>query len=266
MKTASWLVVSHFRPELLKASLDHLNAVRELGHVPFGWQVEIVVAHAARDRVSADVAHRAGCVVVPTTEPHPSGKRNAGLRECLGELILTTDDDDFQSYHRLACAIAAYEGGWTLSGIREFRRLHLATGMVVRYLGRGTDDANPRAGVPTLPPVACGTARNYAKKLLEQHNGWNAQIDVCEDHELAKRIKRRRGEAPAFAEYDMGASLADETICCQTDENIVVRPEIGLGQILVHGDYVLLGEGHWTEANNFPEIVARRLQEVGKLA
>lgn len=264
MRTASWIVTSHFRPALLKATLDHLNAAREIGQLPDAWQVEIVVAHAARDRESADVAHRAGALVVPTTEAHPSGKRNHALRECSGELVMTTDDDDFQSYQRPALAIGAYEGGWKVSGIREFRRLHLASGNVVRYLGRGTD-AEPRVDLPQIPPVMCGTARNYAKDTLVRVHGWRHELAQLEDHDLQKRIRRRRGHAPAFNEYDFGDALADTTIICQHESNIVARPEVAKGSQIVHGEYVLVGEGHWSELPDFPRIVAQRLTDVGKL-
>lgn len=264
MKTASWIVTSHHRPELLRASLAHLRDMAEVAHLPSGWQVEIVVAHAADDKVCADIAHRAGAVVVPTTQKHPSGKRNAALRECLGELVMTTDDDDFQGFGRPALAISAYEGGWQVSGIREFRRLYLATGNVVRYCGRGTL-APPKRGMPQIPPVMCGTARNYAKKLLERVHGWTADIGVLEDHDLQKRIRKRKRDDPAFEEYDFGDALADTTIICQHDCNIVPRPEVPKGKQLRHGDYVLIGEGHWSEIETFPAIVAERLREVGKL-
>lgn len=260
MKIASWIVTSHHRPELLDATLGHLRCAEW----PVDWQAEIVVAHAANDRLSAEVAHRHGCVVVPTREPNPSGKRNAALRESIGELILTTDDDDFQSYRRPSLAVAAYEGGWKVSGTREFRRLHLASGNVVRYCGQGTDGP-PIPGMPSIPPVQCGTARNYSRALLEKHHGWQANLKVLEDHELNQRIKRRRSEAPGVKEYDFGDSIADDTIVCQHDKNLCPRPDLPKGRREVFGDYVVIGEGHWSEAINFPQIVAQRLIEVGKL-
>lgn len=259
MKTASWIVTSHHRPELLAATLDHLRAALW----PEGWQYEIVVAHAADDRRSADIAHRAGAIVIPTKEPHPSGKRNAALRECLGDLVMTTDDDDFQSHNRPAYAIKAFEDGWQVSGIREFRRLHLASGNVVRYCGRGTE-FYPNLGLD-MPPVKCGTARNYYKSLLQRMNGWRYDLAVLEDHDLHRRITKRRGEDPGIQECDLGDVLADDTIICQHDKNICPRAEVAKGEIEIHGDYICIGEGHYTEAPNFPMNVIHRLAAVGML-
>lgn len=264
MKTASWIVTSHYRPDLLAATLEHLREAGHVGAWPWGWQYEIVVAHAADDRESAEVAHRAGAVVVPTTEPHPSGKRNAALRECIGELVMTTDDDDFQSPRRPALAVAAYEAGWKLSGIREFRRLHLATGMVVRYCGRGALN-DPRPDYPDIPPVLCGTARNYERELLVRHRGWDRRLANMEDHDLHRRITKRRGTDPGIAEYDLGESLASTTIITQHGGNIFDRPELEVGERRIFGDYYLIGEGHWSEIPDFPIDVAHRLQAIGRL-
>lgn len=260
MKIATWLVVSHFRPHLLAATLDHLRTI----DFPAGWRSEIVVAHAAGDRESAAVARAADTIVVPTNEPHPSGKRNAGLREATGELVMTTDDDDFQSPMRPALAIAAYDVGHKLSGIREFRRLHLASGNVVRYCGRGSSSCF-HARYPDMTPVICGTARNYAARLLYQHGGWRADLKSLEDHDLHKRITKRRGSEAGIREWDLGGSLADTTIICQHDQNIFERPEVAKGQVDRFGDYVLIGEGHWSELETFPVDVAQRLAAVGKL-
>lgn len=261
MKLASWIVTSHHRPALLAATLAHLRDGPGLGHLPYGWQMEIVVAHFASDRESADVAHKAGCVVVPTTEPYPSGKRNAALRECLGELVMTTDDDDFQSPLRLSMAIAAHQNGHQLSGIREFRRLHLATGNVVRWLGRG-QAFQYRSDLPDLPPVTCGTARNYAREVLFRHH-WDPRLSQMEDHDLHRRITKRRGGAAGIVEYDMGDVLATTTIIIQHDHNIFTRPDVVKGKWIRHGDYILVGEGHWTEVADFPRSVADRLTAVG---
>lgn len=264
MRVASWIVTSHHRPELLAATLEHLREAAALGHWPFGWQYELVVAHAADDRASADVAHRAGAIVVPTTQPHPSGKRNAALSMCSGELVMTTDDDDFQSMQRPRLAIEAYIAGHKLSGIREFRRLYLASGNVVRYCGRGISD-DPRPDYPDIPPVLCGTARNYAREMLKKYNGWDARLSELEDHDLHRRITKRRGSGPGITDRDLGDALAASTIILQHDSNIISRPDVPKGKRMIHGWYYLIGEGHWSELPDFPQEVAQRLQAIGRL-
>jgi glycosyltransferase involved in cell wall biosynthesis len=262
VKLASWIVTSHHRPELLRVTLGHLvNAI-----VPLGWQVEIVVVFHAGDEASATAAAPLASRVISSSAPHPSGKRNDALKHCQGELVMVTDDDDFQSLVRVVSACAAYEAGYKLSGIKEFRRLHLASGNVVRYCGRG-DLGYERTGAPNLPPVTCGTARNYTRALLEQHHGWNAKLDKLEDHDLHRRIvKRRSGSDPGVAELDYSAAVADTTIICQHDTNICPRPEVKAGKVEVFGDYVLVGEGHWTQVPGFPIEVAAALRSIGKLA
>ena len=249
MRHASWIVASHFRPRLLAATLPILRAAPW----PDGWSGEIIVAHHENDPESGVIAARAGAIAVPTSQPHPGGKRNTALKAVSGELILVTDDDDFQSLDRPRRAVAAYEAGHVLSGIREFRRLHLATGNVVRWSGSG------KAG---LPPVYCGTARNYKRTLLERHQGWRADLRSLEDSDLHRRIIKRRGSEKGVSEHDMGDALALDTIIVQHSANIFERPEIRLGQTTMHGEYLLTGEGHYSQLADFPGHVAERLPDI----
>lgn len=249
MKRASWIVASHFRPRMLAKTLEVLH----LAKWPSGWNYEIIVAHHQDDPVSGVVASRLDCKAVSTREPNPGGKRNAALQHATGELVLVTDDDDFQSPRRPELAVTAYEAGHVLSGIREFRRLHLASGNVVRWSGSGA------AG---LPPVFCGTARNYAKRLLERHLGWRADLKSLEDSELHRRIVKRRGSEAGVREVDFGSQLANDTIILQHHSNIFDRPDIHLGQRMMHGDYQIAGEGHYAGLAMFPAHVAERLADI----
>lgn len=252
MRIASWIVASHFRPRLLDATLSALHE----STVPPDWHLEIVVAYHANDPLSGIIASSHGATIVPTDEPHPGGKRNAACKFARGELLMATDDDDFQSPLRAFVAISAHLAGHELSGIREFRRLHLATGNIVRYCGRGRQvDTDP-----DLPPVFCGTARNYSRRLLEKHGGWNPTMPSLEDSDLHRRIIHRTGTEVGVTEHDLGDVLADSTIILQHDANIFrERPEIGRGQKTVFGEYLIVGEGHYTQVPNFPAAVARRL-------
>ena len=254
MPLASWIVASHHRPELLAATLPTLA----WGRWPKGWEYEVVVACHAQDPDSQAVAAACGARVVSTAQPHPSGKRNAALEVCRGELVLTTDDDDFQSPLRPAMAVSAFAAGYKVSGIREFRRLHTATGMVVRYCGRG----GGLDGEIDLPPVYCGTARNYCRDTLVRKKGWRADLPSLEDTELHKRLIKRGGAGAAAIDLDLGAMLADTTIVLQHDKNIFARPDIRRGRREVHGEYLLVGEGHYTELPTFPPAVAARLRGI----
>lgn len=250
VKLASWIVASHFRPRLLHATLSVLKEALW----PAGWTSEIVVAYHENDPQSGIIAADLGAIAVPTAQPTCGGKRNAALVASRGELILVSDDDDFSSPLRPTAAVAAYEAAHPITGIREFRRLHLATGMVIRWCGRGGD----LVGGPPMPRAFCSHARNYSREVVMRHGGWRAGLKAQVDSDLLRRIISE----PKIVELDLGDMLADTTIHTQHDANIHARPEVAQGQRITFGEYVLVGEGHWTQAPYFPQAVASLLSGI----
>jgi hypothetical protein len=250
MKIASWIVITHFRPEYLVHTLDHLRGMRW----PDGWQAELVVAAHHDDRRGVDIAKASGATVATTSSMTPGGKRNAALRVISGELVLTCDDDDFPSPLRPAEAISAYLAGHGLSGIREYRRLHVPSGMVCRWLGRGDFD---------VAPVYITMSRNYKANLLHSVRGWNDHLLMMEETDLHQRIQRRHHGAPSCKiklERDLGPAQADTTIFLQHDRNLIAdRPIVPVGEKRRVGPYFVLGEGHWSQTPGFPSHVAERL-------
>lgn len=245
LRLASWIIATHKRPLLLGACLDSIFAC----HWPVGWSAEIVIARHHWDTGAAiliDSYRNFGIteVVLPetTTNTYAGVKRNAAVRAAHGELMLVSDDDDMQSPLRPKLAVEAYERGKRVSGIREFRFLHLPVGMVVRWRGRGR------------PGIAVGTARNYDANILRRMT-WSArrrQIDSMLEARIVKRFGVR--------EYDLGGELAETHISIQHDANVWNdRPIVAKHQTLLRGGYELHGEGHWSEAPNFPVAVARSL-------
>lgn len=250
---ASWIVATHFRPALLAWALESIRR----NTYPAGWNYEVLVAHDPRDRhavESCDVyANLYSMNIRPVESRHATGggKRSDALRVATGELVMAADDDDIQSPLRAAAAIRAFTKGHSLSELREFRYLHLDTGAVVRWCGRG--DAG-RA------PVAVGTARNYRRSLLVKAGGWRALPRLIEKDLQARITGRFPTHARALELGKVDGGLADTTICLQHDSNIWGdRPAVERGAEVERGAFRLVGEGTWREAPGFPETVAQQL-------
>lgn len=252
MPLASWIVCTHYRDQLLDACLQTLHDAVW----PAGWEHEIVVGCHEDDVRGQTVAMMRGAKIATTRGKNPGPKKNAALAASHGELVLSTDDDDMQSPMRPRLAVEAYEEGWKVSGIREFRYLHLENGHVVRWCGRGTAMRGSKVA-RDMPPVFVGTARNYKRSLLMSMNAWK-DIPSLVEKDLQGRIAHRYGAEAK--EKDLGIELANTTICVQHGSNIWGdRPCVPRGQEVIRGNYILVGEGHWSDVPGFPPVVAERL-------
>lgn len=241
----SWLLATHYRPRLLAAVLETIAD----STYPAGWDHEVVVAHHEGDHGGAVIAATLGAVVVSSRHASGGGKRNAALRACTGELVLLADDDDCPSPRRAAAAISAFSRGHGISEIRAFRYLHMDTGQVVRWDGRGG----------LRPGVVVGTARNYRRTLLTKVSGWRPLPCLIEKDIHVRLRKKFPGKESRAADLS-NEDLAESTICIQHQDNVWSdRPSLPRGRQLWRGDYLLTGEGHWSEAPRFPNIVADRL-------
>lgn len=250
MRLASWIVATHFRPDLLRAALASIAD----NTYPAGWHAEVLVVHHVRDSTAASVV--AGwsdlglpCRALESRQETGGGKRSAALRVATGDLVLVADDDDCSSSARAAAAITAFEAGHQISETREFRYLHLATGNVTRWCGRG-DHAHA--------PVTVGTARNYKRTLLTRTGGWRALPRLIEKDLHARIVSRHPGKTSRVR--DLSDELADTTVCLQHGTNVWPdRPDLAKGAELYRGAFRLVGEGHWSQAPGFPAVVAARL-------
>lgn len=247
MKLGSWIVATHYRPQLLRAVLSHLHACQW----PEGWDYEICLGVHEQDREAIAIGREMGAHISTTPSATPGGKRNAALIIANGDLSLSVDDDDFCAPNWPIYAASALEDGYLWSGTREYRRLDMRTGQVTRWHGRGAFDGRD------LPPVGHMVSRSYRTEALRTVHGWNDVLMIGEISELRSRLLRRFGAA---CEIELSGDLADTTVYLQHDSNLVSdRPHVSAGQTVRHGPWVVTGEGSWTEAKNFPVIVANRL-------
>lgn len=246
MNTASWIVATHFRPKLLWVALA---SIRDQVNPP-GWTSEVIVAHHEADHDAKAICAEMRATAVSSSAATGGGKRNAALRVATGDLVLVADDDDHQSPDRTRLAISAYVDGHGLSELREFRYLHVDSGQVVRWCGRGDHQR---------PPVTVGTARNYRRTLLARVGGWKPLPRLIEKDiqaRIAARLPGKGGKA-----LDLGTELSSGTICLQHGTNIWDdRPAVPAGKIVDRGAFRLLGEGHWRDLADFPVKVAERLR------
>lgn len=242
----SWIVATHFRPQLLRVALQSIAD----NLYPEGWTHEVIVAHMPKDTEAPKIALELGARPLSTRQDTGGGKRNAALRAVAGELVLVADDDDHQSPLRAALAIDAFTRGHNISEIKEFRYLHLASGNVVRWCGRGT---------AVRPAVTVGTARNYRRTLLVKCNGWRPLPRLIEKDIQARITSRMPGKFGRS--HDLGTVLSDGNIAIQHGDNVWDdRPDVPAGNGLWRGDYWLSGEGHWSKVPGFPPLLAERLE------
>lgn len=244
MPILSWIVPTHYRPQLLGAAL---RTIRAQEGVPSWWQQEVLVVAMIDDRAAHATAREHQVLLITTDRANAGGKRNAGLSHAKGELVLTADDDDLQSPLRAAASIANYELGYEIGSMREFRYVHLATGHCVRW--RGLAD-NGEATAPV------GLGRAHAKHVLDGVGGWCDQPRSV-DTEWTLRVRRLRAyyakRGLAFRERDLSTypqssaahRLATTTVFLQHDRNLWPdRADLGLGQTSTRGRWQLRGEGH----------------------
>jgi len=168
MPTASWILATHERPELLALSLRHLARQEVL---PRGWQREVVVATSPGDP-GAHIAEGMGARVVLTQSTRLAPRLNAALDAAAGELVLVTGDDDFQDPARGWVTALDYERGADVVGLSAFHFLDLHSGELARWDGGG--------------PLRAGMAVSYRRSVLEQIGGWRDVAYV--DHDLAARL------------------------------------------------------------------------------
>src|SRR5215813_1772754 len=201
LRVATWIVATHERPKLLAIALDSIYAAP----MPDGWHSEVIVVRHVHDAGAKEVLERYQrehpFLRAEAIMQHRCGpKRNHALKLAMGELVMSADDDDFQSPLRPMQAVNAYLAGHLVSGVRECRQLHTSIGAVVRYMGHKEDDATG--------PIA-GRARNFATDVLRKVGGWDEFSDAGVDSDLEIRIRKRM----KIREHDLGRLQATRYVC-----------------------------------------------------
>jgi len=253
VQTASWIVASMpTRRRFVGAALEHMRAAV----VPVGWKVELVVGIEAGDVETRHICEQHDATVVEVKATRGGPKRNAAIAHASGTLLLIADDDDMVSPMRMALAVTAFQAGYKVTSSREFRYMHLPTGLVVRWRGRPATN-----GGRDIPIV--GAARNIARTTLVGSGGY-ADLPSLLETDLQARISRR------FREQDIdlstikvipdASSMWTQTINVQHGGNVWKdRQELTKGQKFTRGRYTLEGEGHWSELADFPASVVAAL-------
>lgn len=222
---------------------------------PAGWRSEIYVGIEAGDRVARELCEANGAMVVEVKKTGHGPKRNAAIQRSSGCLLLIADDDDIPSPQRLRLAIEAYQRGYKVTSTREFRYLHLPSGLVVRWHGR----KNTNGGVP---PAVVGAARNIARTIMTAVRGYSdlpRQIDSELQHRVIHQHRIHDADLSSIG-LDGVSSLWTETVNVQHGGNIWSdRQELARGVTVQRGAYRLVGEGHWSELEDFPRSVATAL-------
>ncbi len=264
MPLISYLMITHRRHHLLGPVLTYLATQI----IPPGWEAELALAYDAGDAVTEKIitevtagwAMKVTAVPVPVERQGP--KRNAALAatDPTSSYVLMADDDDFHSPQRAAAVIDSHGTArrrWAPRGhtrqlttvrstvIREYRRLYLPSGNVVRWCGRG-DRGAPRHHIG-------GIGWNFDRKILIRAGGF-ADVPRGQFGELQQRLERSR-----IFDHDLNA-MADDTVCLQHGTNIWDREMPALGERVLRHRQLLIGEGHYSQIPDFPSSIAEAIR------
>jgi len=235
---AAFLVATHHRPHLLRASLQCLADQQ----VPPGWTVEILVGGEANDPGAAVARAVQGVRYIDVPSAKVTDKLNLLARSTNADLLLMADDDDLQPPNRLQAAVQAYQQGaqWSASGVHRFVKLE--TGEVARWEGKA------RTG-------HVGTSVSVAREAFLQVKGYPS-VTSGKDGHLAYRLTAIK--APF---RDISAQIGDNLICLQHGKNLNTRPFPARGRTTVKGKFTILGEGTLTEAH-LPLAAKRAIEDL----
>jgi glycosyltransferase involved in cell wall biosynthesis len=110
----SFIVPAYNEEHELPRALAALRAAAESSGQPY----EIIVVDDASNDATAEIAKRAGAVVVPVHYRHIAAVRNAGARAACGDVFFFVDADTFIMPAHVAGALAALAAGCSGGGAR----------------------------------------------------------------------------------------------------------------------------------------------------
>lgn len=220
---ASFIIASYERPGLLGATR---RAIQE-SVIPDGWRMEIVVAGCLRGEPYLE-RNGIRAPLAKGVKTDVGSMQTRALGYSRGELILVSGDDDLSSPHRLAESVKAYKAGARMMGLRSFRFVEIPTGACATWRGN---------------PWRAGSGMAYARKLLEDANGWGE----CPIHGDARLHERLRAAGYSDEEtVDLPPYVGEETAFLSHTVNLSGRrpfPDKQKKQRL--GSFLLYGEGHY---------------------
>jgi len=222
-KVATFMMATHYRPLLLKASLQHLMNQR----IPPGWELEVLVCGNPQDpgrQVVAALGKPFRYISVPNLTV--TSKLNACLAQAQeSDLILLADDDDLQPEDRVQRSIESLARGYNCSGVGTIFFYDLFKDRLTEWKG------DAKKGL-------IGTGMSFKGEIVRQVGGWPERAKG-KDGALMARLSREK--TPVIFE-DLTEKMG-RIIALQHAHNIWERNSPEKGEKSVKGSFNLTGFG-----------------------
>lgn len=194
LRAVAVVIPAHDEEELLPAALEAVAVAAGHPELAGVRVLTVVVADACRDR-TADVARRAGALVVPARWHNPGRARAAGTEQALRELgsaacdtwIAATDGDSVVPPHWLAHHVRHAAEGWdAVVGTVTVR----TTAALGRRHQAGYERTRPLDGSRWHHPHVHGANLGFTARAYRDVDGF-PPLQVGEDRALVAALERR---------------------------------------------------------------------------
>jgi hypothetical protein len=231
VKRATWILATHYRPELLREVLRLALAQDPVE----GWEVAAVVS-GHPDDPGREVCDDLGVTYAPTKKWWPGQRWESARQMADGELLMLTGDDDLPPPYRLADTVKALEAGaeWCVSSVVRF--CEVSTLKVAAWHGEARHS---------------GCAFSITAEAMEMAGGFPCHLQQGLDGAVSMRLTEA-----GYVPYDC-RGVGVGTLCLEHSANMWPRAFPDAGQTAQKAPWTIIGQGPLREnASTSPGQIA----------